>query len=427
MDGGISHFPSMQKISIVFFVMIIAGCVAASDAAMLNVNDLPTRKEMPDPLLMNNGAKATNSTQWEARRSEIKGILEHYSIGTMPPPPGNVTGRDLKSQLVADGKVNFRLVHLAFGPDEKLGFDVAIFAPAGSSGPFPTFVYIAFDPTPGIAVIVPTNNPVASTNGTSARRRAPGNGSDPDAAARRFAPELDRGYAVVTYNYQETGDDNRGGLTNKLIAAYPAYDWRLEAAWAWGMSRVVDYLQTQPFADKSKLIAMGHSRLGKATLIAGAFDDRFAMVAPAGSGAFGTGAFRFNGMTNGGKEGLDEIIQHFPYWVGPGLPQFLGQVNKLPFDQHWLIALVAPRPFISLEGIDDQFCNGNAFKESYLAAKPVYELLGVPDRLGFNFRPGTHSLAPLDWQAALDFADQQLRGMSVKRAFNQLPPQELLH
>jgi len=417
----------MRKISIAFVVTVIAGCFAASGAAMPDVNDLPVLKEMPDPLLMSDGTKVTNATQWAARRAEIKDILEHYSIGTLPPPPGNVTGHDLKSQIVADGKVNFRLVHLAFGPDEKLGFDVAVFTPAGSNGPFPTFVYIGFDLTPGIVVIEPTNNPVASTNGPPARRRAPGVGSDPDAAARRFAPELDRGYAIVTYNYQETGDDNRGGLTNKLIAAYPAYDWHLEGAWAWGMSRVVDYLQTQPFADQSKLIAIGHSRLGKATLIAGAFDDRFAMVAPAGSGAFGTGAFRFNGMTNGGKEGLDEIIQHFPYWVGPGLPQFLGQVNKLPFDQHWLIALVAPRPFISLEGIDDQFCNGNAFKESYLAAKPVYELLGVPDRLGFNFRPGTHSLAPLDWQAALDFADQQLRGMDVKRAFNQLPPQEQLH
>jgi hypothetical protein len=162
-------------------------------------------------------------------------------------------------------------------------------------------------------------------------------------------------------------------------------------------------------------------------LIAGAFDERFALVAPAGSGAYGTGAFRFNGMTNGGKEGLDEVIAHFPYWIGPRLPQFSGQVYKLPFDQHWLIALVAPRPFISLDGLDDQFANGNALKESYLAAKPVYELLGAANRLGINFRPGPHALSPVDWQAALDFADQQLRGLEVKRLFNQLPPQEQLH
>jgi hypothetical protein len=99
----------------------------------------------------------------------------------------------------------------------------------------------------------------------------------------------------------------------------------------------------------------------------------------------------------------------------------------LQFDQHWLIALVAPRPFISLEGIDDQFCNGKEFMESYLAAKLVYELLGVPNRLGFNFRPGTHSLAPPFWQAALDFAGQLPCGTDAKRAFDSPPPRERLH
>jgi hypothetical protein len=414
----------MRGISMILLVTVLAGGLAARGGGMPDVNALPLRKEMPDPLVMDDGAKVTSARQWEARRTEIKRVLEYYSIGTLPPPPGNVQGHDLKSQRVADGKVSFRLVHLTFGPAEKLGFDVAVFVPGEGKGPFPTFVFISFDPTPGVGVIAPPNNPAASTDRPAAR---PGNNADPEVAARRLAPVLDRGYAIVTYNYQEAGQDNNGGLTNGIIAAYPDYDWHLEGAWGWSMSRVADYLQTQPFADKSKLIAIGHSRLGKATLIAGAFDERFALVAPAGSGAYGTGAFRFNGMTNGGKEGLDEVIAHFPYWIGPRLPQFSGQVYKLPFDQHWLIALVAPRPFISLDGLDDQFANGNALKESYLAAKPVYELLGAANRLGINFRPGPHALSPVDWQAALDFADQQLRGLEVKRLFNQLPPQEQLH
>jgi hypothetical protein len=151
------------------------------------------------------------------------------------------------------------------------------------------------------------------------------------------------------------------------------------------------------------------------------------MVAPVGSGAYGTCAFRFNGMTNGGKEGLDEIIAHFPYWIGPRFPQFSGRVFQLPFDQHWLIALVAPRPFISLEGIADQYVNGNAVKKSYLAAKPVYEFLQAPDHLGVNFRPGKHELSPLDWQAAMDFADHELRGMPATGDFHHFPPQDQLH
>jgi hypothetical protein len=405
----------MSWISLSAAVMIAMGCISGIAQPLPNVGSLPTRKEMPDPMVLSDGTKVTTPVQWAARRTEIKRILEYYSIGTMPPPPGNVKGRDLKIQIAADGKAKFRLVHLSFGPDERLGFNIAILTPLEATEPFPTFVNLSFDPTPGM--------PYAPTHSNPMR---PARSLDVDAAAARFAPQLDRGYAVVTYNYEETGEDSGAGLTNKFIAAYPDYDWHLEGAWAWGMSRVVDYLQTQSFADKSKLIAIGHSRLGKATLIAGAFDERFSMVAPVGSGAYGTCAFRFNGMTNGGKEGLDEIIAHFPHWIGPRLPQFSGRVFQLPFDQHWLIALVAPRPFISLEGVDDQYVNGNAVKQSYLAAKPVYDFLGATGNLGVNFRPGRHEFSPLDWQAAMDFADQELRGMEAKRDFQHFPPQDQL-
>ncbi len=385
---------------------------APAVAPLPSVGELPVRAEMPDPLLDASGQKITTAAEWQQHRSEMKRVLEYYATGTMPPPPGNVKGVEIKSQTVNGGKARFRLVHLSFGPGKKLGFDIAIFTPTQTNGPFPTFVNIAFGPTPG--VFPPTNNPVAaatnsSTNLPAARRRGPGFGSpDPDAAARRFAMVLERGYAVVTYNYTGAGDDNTNGRNTKIVAAYPGYDWGLEGAWAWSMSRVVDYLETQSFADKTRLIALGHSRLGKATLIAGAFDDRFALVAPAGSGCFGTGAYRFNGAGRGGKEGLEDFTKNFSYQVGPRLAQFAGHVNQLPFDQHWFIALVAPRPFISLEAIDDQFCNTNASRQSFLAAKPVYEFLGVPDKIAINYRPGTHSLAPADWQAALDFCDQQL-------------------
>ena len=193
------------------------------------------------------------------------------------------------------------------------------------------------------------------------------------------------------------------------------------------MSRCVDYLETQSFADKSKFIALGHSRLGKATLVAGAFDERFALVAPAGSGCAGTGAYRFNGKARNGREGLNEIVKNFPQWTIPSLVEFSNRVERLPFDQHWLIDLVAPRLFIAADGLDDTAASVNALVQSYLAAKPVYALLGVPDHLGIHFRPGHHTLAPEDWTAILDFADQQLRGLDAKNRFDQLPPQELWH
>ncbi len=193
------------------------------------------------------------------------------------------------------------------------------------------------------------------------------------------------------------------------------------------MSRCVDFLETQSFVDKTKFIALGHSRLGKTTLVAGAFDDRFALTAPCGSGCGGTGAYRFNGKGRGGKEGLEDATKNFPQWFGPHLREFSGQVEKLPFDQHWLIALVAPRLFIAADGLDDQATNGKALAHCYLAARPVYEFLGAPDHIGINFRPGRHMLAPDDWTAVLDFSDKYLRKMDVKRRFDQLPPMEQLH
>jgi hypothetical protein len=187
----------------------------------------------------------------------------------------------------------------------------------------------------------------------------------------------------------------------------------------------VDYLETQPFADKSRLIALGHSRLGKLVMVATAFDERISMGAPAGSSGAGTGAYRFCGPGRGGKEGFEDMTRKFPWYFVPRAAEFTtAQIQKLPFDAHWFIALTAPRPWISVEGTDDQNCVPNAVRQSVLAARPVYQFLGVsPDRVGVNYEPHRHMLAPADWTAALDFADQQLRGIDHQRKFDQFPPE----
>jgi endo-1,4-beta-xylanase len=102
-------------------------------------------------------------------------------------------------------------------------------------------------------------------------------------------------------------------------------------------------------------------------------------------------------------------------------------VEKLPFDQHWLLALAAPRAYILCNGLDDQYCNGNAAAQSYLGAKPVYEMLGAADKLGVNFRAGPHGMYAADWAAILDFADREFRGIKADRRFDELPAAEKLH
>jgi hypothetical protein len=411
--------------SLVFAIAMVASRAHAVSSTFPDVNDLPVQTKMPDVMTMNDGTKVTTLAQWRDRREEMKAILEYYELGHAPPPPRNVIGKDIRAEDLSDGKVKYRLVHLKFGPRSKLGMDIAIFTPA-SGGPFPTIINPSFFMTPGVNF---TNSPEARAAATAMANRPAHlftTPVDPAQAALGFSNVLSRGYAIVTYRYTQCGEDNPNFRTNSFYPAYSGYDWGELMGWAWGLSRVVDYVETQSFADKKKIIALGHSRLGKLVMVATAFDQRISLGAPAGSSGAGTGAYRFCGPGRGGKEGIEDMTRKFPYYFVPRLKQFTGQMDKLPFDAYWYVALTAPRPWISLEGTDDQNCVPNAVKQTVLAAKPVYAFLGVStDRAGVNYAPHRHALTADDWNSALDFADQQLHGIDHHRSFNQFPPDEV--
>jgi (4-O-methyl)-D-glucuronate---lignin esterase len=407
-------------------IFIVAAFVSSTYAASLTfpeVSDLPVQTNLPDVMTMADGARVTTPAQWQARRAEMKEILEHYELGHAPPPPGNVKGKDLQSHDYLDGAVHYRLVHLSFGPHRALGMDIAIFSPSGK-GPFPTIINPSFFMTPGVNF---TNGAAPAVPATTNRLlRMFSMPMDPARAAMNYSNQLARGYAIVTYRYTQCGADNPNFRTNTFYPAYPGYDWGVLFGWAWGLSRVVDYLETQKFVDKTRIIALGHSRLGKLTMVATAFDDRISLGAPAGSSGAGTGAYRFCGPGRGGKEGIEDMTRKFPYYFVPQLKEFTGQMYKLPFDAHWYVALTAPRPWISVEGTDDQNCVPNAVKQTVMAAKPVYVFLGVsPDRVGVSYEKHRHGLTPEDWNDAMDFADQQLRGIDHHRTFDQFPPDEV--
>jgi hypothetical protein len=428
------------------------------------VDELPVRKEMPDVLTMNDGTKVTTAAQWQQRRQEMRQILEYYAVGLAPPPPGNVKGTVVQTQMVANGAIKYRLVHLTFGPEEKLSLDIGIYTPA-TGGPFPAI--ISPDGAPAGATPLPRqpNGPTQGKSqdvllivGDGATPSAPGTrpavstGTDAAAAARgglgggfggrggnaesavtRGAAKdyLDHGFAFVTFNYTDCGEDttlrNADGSwafrNSRFFPAYPNYDWGLLRAWAWGASRIVDYLVTDPAIDKDKLIITGVSRTGKAALVAGAFDDRFAMVAPGASSGGGTPAYRFSGSIpdRGGKEGLTEMVAKYPNWFSDHLHQFWGQPDKLPFDEHWFIALCAPRPFISLEGDHDQNVNQNGVYQSMHAAQPAYAFLHASDKLGISWADRPHGMVQGDWDALLAFGDKFLLGKPVTRSFDQYP------
>jgi hypothetical protein len=426
-----------------------------------DVDQLPNRPEMPDVMTLDNGQKVKTLKQWDERRTQMKRVLEYYAVGQAPPPPGNVKGTEVSSQMLMDGKVKYHLVHLTFGPNDSLSLDIGIFTPA-TGGPFPALVSPSGTP-PGAKALprLPQganqgrNQDVLLVTGPAAAGATPdgmpgggspggaggpggANGQRPRAFGPRTAeqiaesnPALAHGFAFVIFNNNDCGEDTTLRLpdgswayrTTRFFPAYPDYDWGLLRAWAWGTSRIVDYLVTDPEIDKNKLIITGVSRTGKAALIAGAFDDRWAMVAPVASSGGGTPAYRFSGSVpdRGGKEGLTEMVRKYPNWFSPHLHQFWGQPDKLPFDEHWFMALVAPRPLICLEGDHDQNVNQNGVYQSIVAARPAYAFFHATGKLGVSWADRPHGMVQGDWDALLAFADKWLLGKPVDRKFDSYP------
>jgi len=248
---------------------------------------------------------------------------------------------------------------------------------------------------------------------------------EPEKFAVEHRAAFARGYAIATYDYQDTGEDTIARNTDgswafrntRFFPAFPGYDWGLLASWAWGISRCIDFLVTQSDIDKAHIIVTGHSRIGKAVLVAGAFDERIAISAPAGSAGGGVGAFRFCGFGRGGGEGLDDMMRKYPNWFSPHLHEFGPVADKLPFDQHWFIALTAPRGFIVLDGDADRICSPTAVRQALLGAEPVYALYGAADKLGLHYSEHGHAFDAFDWAALLDFADWHFRGQKPAQSF----------
>ena len=404
------------------------------------VKDLPVRKEMPDVMVMNDGTRVANRQQWEKRREEMKRILEYYAVGQMPPSPGNVKGKEIKSEIVLDGAIKYRLVHLTFGPGEKLSLDIGLYTPV-SGGPFPTIILQSGTAPGGVVLprlpqgpnqgrgqdVLMMVGPVPEASATPSQAA----GATAQSVASQNANVFRRGYALVTYNSSDCAEDttlrNQDGSwafrNTRFYPAYPGYDWGILAGWAWGASRVADYLETDPAIDKTKLIITGASRNGKSSMIAAAFDERL-MGAPVVTGGGGIGAYRFAGPR--GSETLDIMQKKYPNWFSPSLHEFWGQREKLPFDEHWFLALAAPRPFISLEGETDTISLPEAVRQSDLAARPAYELFGMKDHLGVNYAKHGHAFTAEDWTAIMDFFDKNLMGKKIERTFDRFPTEKEL-
>lgn len=234
---------------------------------------------------------------------------------------------------------------------------------------------------------------------------------------------LRRGNILAQFNRVEIVPDiYRADRTSGLYRAYPEGCYGALSAWAWGYHRCIDALITMEVVDRARIAIVGHSRGGKTVLLAGATDERIALTCANDSGAGGAGCYRWPGPES---EKLADLIRAVPYWLGPRMKEFVDKENELPFDQHFLKALVAPRSLLTVEALGDLWANPTGTWQTHLAAREVYRFLGAEDRIGIWFREGEHNHGEVDWKAFLDFMDWQLRGQKPAGRFDSCPFSEI--
>ena len=319
------------------------------------------------------GEIVTALSQWPARRADIHRLSVPLAYGAWPATPGE-TRCDVLHEAMARAFEGARLWTCRVLADGRHAFLLRLFLPAGA-GPFPLVLH--------------------------------GDACWHYAVDTVIGDLLRRGYAFAQFNRVEIAADRPGAPAGAL------------AAWAWGYHRAVDALQQLPLLDATRIAVVGHSRGGKAALLAGATDDRIALTSANNSGAGGAGCWRWGGS---GAETLADITSAFPHWFGPDLARYAGREHDLPFDQHFLKALVAPRALLTTEALDDVWANPLGSWVTHQAAREVYDWLGVSDRLAIRYRAGGHAHAPADWGALLDFADHVFRGLPRPAGLDHPPP-----
>ncbi len=385
--------------------------------------------QLPDPLKMANGKQVRDARTWtEKRRPEIVRLFEENQYGRSPGRPADMTFDVFDTGTPAmDGKAIRKQVTIYFsknknGPKE----DLVVYVPAAAAKPVPLLLSIDFSPNastfddPGIKLGEIWNRD---------HKRVPA-----ERGGGMFHMKIDNllssGYGVAAIYYGDIEPDFLGGLPFGVRALYlkpgqtePAPDeWGAIAAWGWGMSRAMDYLETDKGVDAKRVGIYGVSRLGKTVMWAGARDTRFALVIASCSGEGGAALSRRN---------YGETIAHltapnrFPYQFCANYARYAAHVDQLPVDANLLVALMAPRPVLLQTGTTDYWSDPKGEFLAAVAAEPVFRLLGkqglgtsqmpaagqpIFHTIGYYMHEGPHGTMPGDWQYFLEFMDMHLKG-----------------
>jgi hypothetical protein len=409
-----------RGLTLAMFVLVLANGARPVFAEPEEINyeeDKVGEYVLPDPLVMRDGRAVTSAAMWrDERRPELLELFQTQVYGRrIPKPEGlrfEVAVENLKTLA---GKALRKLVRIDLaGRDEAKwpGIRLTLILPANAKGPVPAFVGMhLFD--------------------TQAESPLPGKLLEGDVGEklpgeRLLEVILERGYAIGTLDAKDFCPDDKERFREGLLAQlYPermgspdAEEGGAIATWAWGLSRALDYLETDPAVDAKRVAVIGHSRMGKTALWAGAQDERFALVISNNSGCGGAAlSRRIYGET------VARINHTFPHWFCGNFKNYDGRENELPVDQHELIALVAPRPVYVASAQEDRWADPRGEFLAAAGADPVYKLLEKPGlelselpevgkslgtTIGYHRRVGKHALTDYDWLRYLDFADRYL-------------------
>lgn len=384
---------------------------------------------IPDLMTFLDGSRVLTPEDWPRRRSEVLSLLADYQFGRTPASDRIHVATDVTDTgtLAYNGAAKRIQAVLAFTapqvPEVVRTIHVTLYLPAKTAKPAPVLLMLHFSPAilafddPGVAEVD------GWTSGPDGPKRVPAR------KARSYGfvdvpAYLARGVGIAHVYYREIEPDFSGAAPKGVRALFETTpetmrqpgQWGAIGAWAWGVSRTVDFLQTQPGVDKSRIALQGHSRLGKTALWAAAQDERIAAVIDSCSGAGGQSLIRRN---------YGETLAHlaspvaFSYWFAPRYLSYASHVADLPVDAHMLIAAIAPRPVLLINGQTDNWADPYGAFLAARAASPAWELLGrqglgrtapVPPLdaptqgdLSFFVHAGGHGSAPTDLPVMLDF------------------------
>jgi len=421
----------MKKIIFSFIILLFSVFLYAQQNVNTDEAMVPEYK-LPELLVSKKGKKINTVKKWEKiRRPEILKLFEEEMYGKVP---GELKIADTKvwdeDDDALDGLAIRKQIGLTFSKNgEELYMEVLMYLPKNTEH-FPLFLgynfygnhTIIYDPDIRLTSSWVRDNPSLGIIHNQITEQSRGVCSD-----RWPVKEIiNEGCGIATVYYGDVDpdhnayDDGVQRLFYQGEETEPAHDeWGSIAAWAWGLSRVMDYLETDPDADATKVVVFGHSRLGKTALWAGATDQRFAAVISNDSGCGGAALSRRRF-----GETVASINTNFPYWFCKNFTKYNNRENNLPFDQHMLLALIAPRPLYVASATEDLWADPRGEFLSAKYASPAYKLYGleglqadempkadspVSGIISYHIRTGKHNITEYDWQQYILFAKKMLK------------------